>query len=348
MNLTENFNIKIWGQNQILKALQKAYSEDRIMPAYLFWGESDLGKTSTALWLAQLLNCATPKENSPCGSCISCRKIFRLVHPDLSIIAPLEPENRNEEKHNPHKEIHIEQIRDFQEEAKLLPLEGKRKVCIIKEAHKLNDFSANCLLKILEEPPAALTIIITADSPAHLIPTIVSRCNPMKFSLLTENEMQAFLQNHLESPAKIPLYLNLAQGKPGKALTLLENPEFEENREKILKILCLLHRKSLSETIEETDKLELENPENMEIVLSWTRDLILFKENLDLKYLINQDFKTELMQLAQNLTLWQCYQIGLTLKETLQDLEKPLNLNKKFIILRMLTSLNEFLESKEI
>jgi DNA polymerase-3 subunit delta' len=328
----ESYKINLWGHSAVLHSLQEAYKQDRLMPVYLFWGEKGVGKSTAALWLAQLVNCQSPADSSPCGACSSCRKIFKLVHPDLRIIAPV------------NDEIHIEQIRAMQEEAKLLPLEGKRKVYIIVEAHKLNNFASNSLLKILEEPPSGLLLVLTADSPAHLLPTIVSRSAQIKFSLLQNEELKKFLATHIDDEEKIKLGAKLAQGKPGKALEMLKDANFEASRHKIIKILNTFREKTLAELLEEADKLELDKEANLEILLSWARDLILIKEKVSPDYLVNQDFQAELSHLAEALTLWQCYQIGLIVKETRQDIEKPLNLNKKFIILRMLTSLSSVLE----
>jgi DNA polymerase III subunit delta' len=361
-----DYNITVAGHKEPLTFLLQAYQQNQLMPVYLFWGENNVGKSTAALWLAQQINCLAPVKQRACGQCRSCRKIYETLYPDLNINAKLQPDVKSTSKINPDTranvrihpdikiitpeshEILIEQIRALQEEAKLLPLEAALKFYIIEDAHRLNNYAANCLLKILEEPPSQVMIILITDSPAYLLPTILSRCAMIKFSLLPNEQVREFIARHTNDEPKIELLVKLAQGKPGKALQILQNPNFANTRTAILKLLNSFKQITLTEFIEKGEKLELDKPENLEILISWVTDLLRIKENLKTDYLVNYDYTPDLTRLADELTIWQCYQIGLMIKEFRFDLEKPFNLNKKHLVWQMLTSVNSVFEIKEI
>lgn len=104
--------------------------------------------------------------NRPCGECINCVKVARGIHPDVTIIA----------KPNDKKEIQVDQIREAVFGAHLLPNEAERRVIIVSNAEDMNINSQNALLKILEEPPAHIAILLITGEPGSLLPTVRSRC----------------------------------------------------------------------------------------------------------------------------------------------------------------------------
>src|SRR5260221_13976559 len=118
----------------------------------------------------------------------------------------------------PLRQITIQQMRLLKERAQLKPLRGSWRVFLIDGIDRANEQAANSLLKTLEEPPAHLVLILTARNPYDLLPTIRSRCVPLRLSRLREDEMHAFLDSRgLDHPER---RLALAQGAPGVAVSI--------------------------------------------------------------------------------------------------------------------------------
>ena len=127
---------------------------------------------AAALEMAKALLCAAPEGGGKsCGACAHCRKIAAGVHPDVIVT-----ERRKDSKGQPRREIYVEQIRDIVSSAPILPNEAARKVYIIRDAGAMNPAAQNALLKILEEPPSFVSLILAAESEAALLETVRSRC----------------------------------------------------------------------------------------------------------------------------------------------------------------------------
>lgn len=127
---------------------------------------------AAAMELAKTLLCAAPEGGRrPCGACPHCRKIAAGVHPDVIAV-----ERQKDGKGQPRREIYVEQIRDVVGSAPILPNEAARKVYLIRDAGAMNAAAQNALLKLLEEPPSFVSLILTAESEASLLETVRSRC----------------------------------------------------------------------------------------------------------------------------------------------------------------------------
>ena len=127
---------------------------------------------AAAMELAKAMLCAAPEGAArPCGACPHCRKVAAAVHPDVIAV-----ERQTDGKGRPRREIYVEQIRALVADASILPNEAARKVYIIRDAGAMNVAAQNALLKILEEPPSFVSLILTAESEAGLLETVRSRC----------------------------------------------------------------------------------------------------------------------------------------------------------------------------
>ena len=159
---------KIENQNLARRILKGILKTGRIANAYLFTGQSGTGKKFASIQFAKTLNC----EKGGCEECSSCIKIGEFSHPDVHLIIP-----------EPNKDsVSINQIRDMQEEAHLRPFIARFKVYIIEEAERMSEEAANSLLKILEEPPRDTVFVLTTSSPQDILPTIISRCQMVRFT----------------------------------------------------------------------------------------------------------------------------------------------------------------------
>jgi len=166
----------ILGQDRPKETLHKALRKNRIPNSYLFYGPESTGKKFTAIEVCKALNCETLRPVDSCNKCLSCQKIKKGIHPDLFILEP--------KKHSPTAKeavLKIDDIRELQKKLIYLPYEGSTKVVIIDNAEHMNHQAANSFLKTLEEPPTKTLIILIASNPYQLLPTILSRCQGIRF-----------------------------------------------------------------------------------------------------------------------------------------------------------------------
>ncbi len=175
---------KILGQQLPIRLLQTFLRNGTLPHALIFSGISGIGKRTTAKLVAMALNCAaSPEKDAPCGKCTSCRQIYADGHPDLLRI---EPQRRN---------LRIDQIRELLRTLAMKPYQARHRVVIIADAHAMNKEASNALLKVLEEPPADTTLILTAEEKTDLLPTIVSRCRHIHFHPLTREDIISLLSD---------------------------------------------------------------------------------------------------------------------------------------------------------
>ena len=200
----------ILGQPAALALLQRAIARDRLAHAYAFVGPSGVGRRLAALAFAQAALCAA----RGCGACAVCRRVAAGQFPDCQLVAPTPPPG------NPKgvPTIRIEQVRDLERAAALAPLEGARKVFILDDAERMTLPTAQALLKTLEEPPPRTHIVLIVANPLALPPTVLSRCQRVRFGPLREGDAVRFLEARGASPAASALLARLAQGRPGLAI----------------------------------------------------------------------------------------------------------------------------------
>jgi len=120
--------------------------------------------------LAAAAVCLNPDE-APCGRCRACRKVGGGIHPDVIVIG-----RQTDDKGRLRREITVDQIRGIIADAVILPNEAERKVYILDEADKMNQQAQNAALKLLEEPPAGVVLLLCVSNPELLLPTVRSRC----------------------------------------------------------------------------------------------------------------------------------------------------------------------------
>ncbi|WP_019244530.1 MULTISPECIES: DNA polymerase III subunit delta' [Bacillus] len=157
-------------QPQVYQMLQNSIRKNRVAHAYVFEGENATGKKETSLLFAKSIYCdAADDQDKPCNQCANCRRISNGNHPDVHLI---EPDGLSIKK---------EQIKLLQEEFSKKGVESDRKLYIIDSAEKITVQAANSLLKFLEEPSSDTTAILITEQSQRILPTILSRCQLIKF-----------------------------------------------------------------------------------------------------------------------------------------------------------------------
>src|SRR5512139_884062 len=242
--MTANWNLV--GHEWAVEMLKKHVAEGATRHAYLFAGPPGLGRRTLALRFAQALNCQTPVEAGvPCGECRDCRQIAAMQHADLTVIQA-DAEGGT---------LKVDQIREARRSLTLKPYQAKYRVALFLRFQEANDNAANALLKTLEEAPSYAVLILTADNPEQLLPTIVSRCEVLRLRPLNIEGIQRALESRGVESGRAKLVAHISGGRFGYALRLLENESLLEKRQERLNDLQSLISASRLEKFAYADKL---------------------------------------------------------------------------------------------
>ena len=205
------------GQPAALAAVRRAVETVRPPHALLLAGPDHVGKTTLAFDLAAGLLClAQDAAARPCRECPACRKVDNGNHPDLHVVGP----------EGAGLQIRVGQVQRLASDLALLPLEGRFRIAVVENAHRLNIDAQNALLKTLEEPPAAVVLVLAASDSAALLPTVASRCVRLRLGPVDSETIGAFLVHKERADSARGTTLGrLAGGRPGIALRLASDPE---------------------------------------------------------------------------------------------------------------------------
>jgi DNA polymerase III subunit delta' len=272
------------GHEWAVDMLQRAIVSDRLSHAYLLSGPAQVGKTTLAKAFAQALLCEV-SPGTPCGECRTCRRLAQGRYPDVQLVAA--------EKNT----IQIEQVRNVQADAALAPLEGKRKIFIVREIERATPPAANALLKTLEEPPPHVMMVLTCVRRDQVLPTILSRCQLISLRALPLAEVQSALQTRWGVEAEqAALLARLSSGRLGWGVAHHLDAGLWQRRGQQLDELQALAggsrvaRLSYAETISR-------QPEDLEDVLglwaTWWRDILLIQRGAG-DAIINLDRRDQL------------------------------------------------------
>jgi DNA polymerase-3 subunit delta' len=197
-------------------------------------------------------------------------------------------------------QIKIDQVRDLCQSLAMTPYEARMRVAILAEAHRMNAAAANALLKMLEEPPAGTLLILTAPQPADLPPTIVSRCQHIRFKPISRNHLAAMLTAAYGfSPQEAALTATLANGSVTRALAI-QRRCWIERRNWILSELNELPRQpaaSLLALAERMSQTKEDIPEILEVMVSWVRDLVVARHCPE--RIIHQDLRNQILSASR-------------------------------------------------
>jgi len=215
----------ILGHQRPITLLQRSIRNEKVVNSYLFLGSEGIGKKLVALQFAKAINCLGKEAETEdaCDHCVSCKKIDHGFHPDLLLI---EPEGQN---------IRVDQVRRLQRDLAYRPYEGRRRICILTAADRMAPNMSNILLKTLEEPPLHTVIVLLANNSRWILPTILSRCQLVRFNPLPSALVSKWLSEEKGlDEEEAHLLASLSEGSPGKAQEIQEEIR-QIRREKLLK-----------------------------------------------------------------------------------------------------------------
>jgi DNA polymerase III subunit delta' len=182
--------------------------------AHLVHGPKGVGKGTFAARVSAALLCGKP--GSPCGDCPACTMAAAGTHPDMLVIQPDEAGT-----------VKIKAIRSLLEELSKRSFYGGWRTITIHEAETMTTEAQNCLLKTLEDPPDKACFFLLAVSPEAMLPTIRSRCVPVRMEAMAESELIALLCNAGADAQEAALIAALSERRPGTALELLADKKGE-------------------------------------------------------------------------------------------------------------------------
>jgi DNA polymerase III subunit delta' len=320
----------IYGHEKKIEILQKTLAQNRTGHAYLFSGISAIGKKTLAVEFIKAINCEKPDAlGDSCGECASCRKIQHACHPDIFFV---EADGQF---------IRIASIRQIQERTTCKPLEARRRAFIIDDADKMNEESANALLKMLEEPSSANILILVTSRPYSMPQTIISRCQHMRFNPLSSETVARFLVSEMNMDNEKALLLAaLSGGSIGNALEL-NKEDIVAYRTELLTLLSTTNREdpfSLINFASFLGQKKKEIRQGLNIMNTFFRDVLVFKEVGKNEMLINQDNSSFISTCAARLS-------GEQILHNIKQIEKAgdiieQNVNKSLTLETMAFKLN--------
>lgn len=309
----------IYGQDKQVNVLQGAMKSDRVPHAYLFHGIQGVGKKTTAKTLAKALNCREENADS-CDRCPSCLKIDHGSHPDIVFI---EPEGIF---------IKINKIRELQDQIKFRPFEGRKRVFVITDADRMNDASANALLKTLEEPKPSNVLILTTPRVHKLPQTIISRCQKIRFNPVRSETIASFFTESLSMDEEMALAIaSSAGGSIGRALEIRKE-SFFDFKNHLIKTFCTAGSISISLFFladsfgKDRDSTLLK----LNILREWHRDMLVYKETRDVNKLIHRDIADATKKFSKKMAGTDILENIKTIREAYDAIDR--NANRQLIL----------------
>jgi DNA polymerase-3 subunit delta' len=294
-----------------------------------------VGKRAVALEMARALQC-TEQADEACGDCRACQKTRRMVHPDVHVLFPY-PKGTDEDDvaeriqrlgENPYAAVdfvrrpslsdpsetsnkqvmyHIDRVKeDLLRPMSFRPGEGQYKVALVTDVEHMNETAANAFLKLLEEPPPQTVFLLTTSRPEQLLPTIVSRCQRLRFDpLLPESIEEALVEREHLEPEAAAMLARMADGSYSHALDLAQNEALMTSRELVLDYFRAAYTQkveSLTTCVQEISGQGREQVKSvLRLMLRWVRDLLLYRSMGEDAPLVNVDQKEAVARFCRNL-----------------------------------------------
>ncbi len=287
----------IVGHTRTVEVLRRELRQGRVAHALLLAGPPGVGKRPLARAFAQTLNClgdpgaledTTPVgvyRDVPCGRCRNCVRIAHDTFPDVEwfSLARQAAEVAAGGRVSANKELSIETVRTLERSVSLRPYDGQWRIAILEDAEHLSLSAANALLKTLEEPPSYAVLILLADDPGSLLPTILSRCRMEILRPLPRPVVERALQERWGiAPAQATLLAALSGGRLGWGVEMGLHPDRLLARQELLTTLIELVQQDLPARFTFAADLAARFSGNRQAVFDvlalwagWWRDLLL-------------------------------------------------------------------------
>jgi DNA polymerase-3 subunit delta' len=303
----------IVGQQAIKKRLIQSVKDERISHAQLFHGNEGTGKLALALAYARYICCENPTAEDSCGTCTSCNKYNKYIHPDLHFVFPVvkaptgksisdnhvkewremltrspyfseQQWYRKISAENKQGSIFTDEAEEIIRKLNLKTFETDYKIMIIWLPEKMNLSSANKLLKVIEEPPPFTLIILVSENASQILPTIYSRSQPIRVPSIQPGEIKKYFhQLGTVSPDKIEEIAKLCKGNLVSAMELIDaNEQNQENFNFFSNWMRFCYQAKIIELVELTEEMAKWGREKIKNFLGYS--LRMMRENFILNY----------------------------------------------------------------
>lgn len=303
------------GHKDIKKYLINLANEKKLIPSLMFLGEEGSGNLALAVAYAQYLNCLDKKNGESCGICSNCRKINKLIHPDIHFVFPVNSgkkslkdpvsddylaewrqfflSNPYATENNWYDFIGLEnkqgfisatESRNIIRKLNLKAFEAEYKIMIIWLPERMNVAAANILLKIIEEPPEKTLFFLVANSTDNILPTIISRQQIIHLKKIDDISLtEALISKHNIPGSEIPSLLKIANGNYGKLLELINNND-DDNvlLERFKKLTRSAYQNNIQAIFEITEEFADLGREKQKRFLSYC--LYMLRENVIMNF----------------------------------------------------------------
>lgn len=294
--------------------------------AILLHGRAGLGKYALAQAFIKLLLCEHAVEGAitACGTCPSCHWIALGGHPDVHLLQP-DSMDETEAAVGERKRsewISVDQVRQAIDFIHLSSHRNGLRVMLINPAEALNTAAANALLKTLEEPPLNSLLILVSHQASRLLPTVLSRCHPLRVNLPEAAQAQAWLET--QGVVDASLCLGLAAGSPLLASSFADDA-YQIRRRAIIKDLLEATQTSVLALAERHAKMSVADySELLKWLQQWVHDIQSVKQAGKVYY--HQDFGEQLRNLAEHVNLTPILKLQQRLQQARAVAAHPLNL----------------------
>ena len=274
----------ILGHENVKRGLIHATQTGHMHHAFLFVGSEGIGKglLGKAFIQAWLCEHTTSEKLARCKICHNCKRIANTSHPDFIEII--------EESAT----IKIDTIRELQKRLAFPPFESARRFVMIHDIHKMQDAAANCLLKTLEEPEEHTTFILITSQIQRLLPTIISRCQVVRFAPFSVDEISHYLIEHGVSPEISGQLATLSDGSLSMAQELNQGDyktELISTFEDILKISSTLDAFSTAAALKGKKSM---SAHLLSLLLAYTRDMLILKSSPETPILL-ENYRSQML-----------------------------------------------------
>ena len=357
----------IIGQHRVREALRRTLASGRVAHAYLFHGPEGTGKLAGALALARALQCADPAHGDACGHCAACQKSAKGLHPDIHVLMPITSDTDDNERslriqkvwEDPYQPAdrqslpslsgksgssnlqiwyRIENIQEWlRKPMSYHRVEGRYRIAILIGAERIREDAANAFLKLLEEPGKQSVFILITDRVDHLLPTILSRCQQIRFDPLESSDIAGAMEARGTAPELSMMLARMSGGSVRRAIALAENEDLLSTREYVVTFLRKSFQGRGDTVVAMADHMARPGRESVKfqlgILLGILRDLLLLQHTGQSDLLVNLDQLDTLQRFAANLPDARIEDMIASVEQTLFLVERNVNVRLALIAL---------------
>jgi DNA polymerase-3 subunit delta' len=363
----------IIGQQRAKRTLRTALAGSRVPHAWLFTGVEGIGKDAAAIAVATFLRCEQPRDNAePCGSCHGCTSTLSLQNANVRFVFAL-PTGKSEDGRNdapmlklsdaeisliqeqiaqkasdPYhnisipraQQIKISSIREVRRDISMSATEPGWRVVVVSEAHQMGNEAANAFLKTLEEPAPRTLLILTSSSRERLLPTILSRCQEIRFETLTETDIvSALVSRHKVDRTSAALLAKLSGGSYSRAVEMISGDLAQLRFDVITFLRAALKRSPIAVHAEverltaSTDRPRLE--QTLALLQLWLRDALALRVGAGEEVIVNRDQIEDLESFNRKFASAPIPQLIATVEESIRSIRSNAQIPLVFIVLAL-------------